>query len=102
MSQIVLVGQPSRAKKLWHCELEVIQPAVRPSNMCNVSGCIAHCRISKTFYILGPHGQFRQNFHHPRKSCHDFSLATGGARLRAPAPLYTQFSWHLLRGWWTF
>jgi hypothetical protein len=52
-------------------------------------------------YCGVPHGQFRQNFHHPRKNCNENCLGTGGARKRAP-PVSKEKSWQFLRGWWIF
>ena len=57
------------------------------------------CCVLIGVYCGGPHGQFRQTIHHPRQKCHDFSLDTWGARLRAPpctqAVLMASVAWVL-------
>ncbi len=42
------------------------------------------CCVLIGVYCGGPHGQFRQNVHHPRNIYHENCLGTGGARKRAP------------------
>jgi hypothetical protein len=54
------------------------------------------CSVPVGVYCGGPHGRFRQHFHHPRQTWHDFCLDTGGALARPPctqAVIMATFAW---------